>query len=56
MIWGSRKSDDDKSVEHIRDEAHPDFSKQPLPREKLPKKLQRLVDREDDYFDELYSP
>jgi fission process protein 1 len=56
MIWGSRKSDDDKSVEHIRDEAQPDLSKQPLPREKLPKKLQRLVDREDDYFDELYSP
>jgi len=56
MIWGSRKSDDDKGVEHIRDEPHPDFSKQPLPREKLPKKLQRLVDREDDYFDELYSP
>lgn len=57
MIWGSRKSDDDNRVEHnTRDEPPPDFSKQPLPREKLPRKLQRLVDREDDYFDELYSP
>ncbi|KAJ9315844.1 hypothetical protein DTO271D3_3822 [Paecilomyces variotii] len=55
MFWGKRKSDDD-GVAHVRDEPRPDFSKQPLPREKLPPKLQQLVDREDNFFDEIYSP
>jgi mitochondrial fission process protein 1 len=56
MIWGSRRSDDDDGVEHTRNDARPDFSKQPIARENLPQQLQWLVDHEDDYFDELYSP
>lgn len=55
MFWGTRKSDDD-GIPHVRDEPRPDFSKQPLPREKLPPKLQQLVDRDDSFFDEIYSP
>jgi hypothetical protein len=55
MIWGTRRSDDD-GVEHVRKEPRPDFSKQPIPSEKLPQDLQQLVDREDDVFDELYAP
>ncbi|GAD94384.1 conserved hypothetical protein [Paecilomyces variotii No. 5] len=55
MFWGSRKSDDD-GIPHVRDEPRPDFSKQPIPREKLPPKLQQLVDRDDSFFDEIYSP
>jgi fission process protein 1 len=57
MIWGKGSDKkDDEAVARLRDEPRPDFSKEPIPREKLPRKLQKLVDREDEYYDELYTP
>ncbi|KAL1997904.1 hypothetical protein VTN02DRAFT_464 [Thermoascus thermophilus] len=56
MFWGNRKQETDDGVARIRDEPRPDFSKEPLSREKLSPELQQLVDREDNVFDELYSP
>lgn len=56
MFWGNRKQETDDGVARIRDEPRPDFSKEPLPREKLSPELQHLVDREDNFFNELYSP
>ncbi|KAL1962017.1 hypothetical protein VTN77DRAFT_661 [Rasamsonia byssochlamydoides] len=50
MIWGKSNKKDDDGVAPLRDES-PDVSKQRLPRQ-----LQQLVDREDEYYDELYSP
>ncbi|KKA22120.1 hypothetical protein T310_3860 [Rasamsonia emersonii CBS 393.64] len=53
MIWGKGDKKDDDGVAHVRDEPRPDFSKQHITREKLPQQLQQLVDRDDDYYDEL---
>jgi fission process protein 1 len=29
---------------------------QPVTREKLPSKLQQLVDKEEDFYDDMYAP
>ncbi|KAE8151827.1 mitochondrial 18 KDa protein-domain-containing protein [Aspergillus avenaceus] len=44
MFWGSH-SDDNAEVTH-----------EPLPRQKLPPQLQKLVDRDDGFYDDIYSP
>lgn len=57
MFWGKDKSDGDKDeVPHGREEARPESLKSQIPRQKLSRDLQKLVDREDDYYDELYGP
>lgn len=59
MLWGGdkkKKEEEEKDgVLRLRDEPRPDSLNKPVPREKLPKDLQQLVDRDDDYYDELYS-
>lgn len=45
MFWGSPKQDDTPEVEH-----------KPMPRSKLPPQLQQLVDRDDAFYDDIYSP
>lgn len=57
MFWGKDKSDSDKDeVPRVREEARPESLKSQIPRQKLSRDLQKLVDREDDYYDELYTP
>jgi len=45
MVWGRQKTDTP---------APPPDVDQPVAREKLPEKLQKLVDQED-FYDDLYS-
>jgi mitochondrial fission process protein 1 len=47
--------EDDGSAPRQRKEERPASLSEPLPREKLPKDLQKIVDREDDFFDSLYE-
>jgi hypothetical protein len=54
MVGSADKPTGDEVVEHIRKESRPDFSK-PLPREKLPKELQNLIDHDEETLDALYS-
>lgn len=57
MFWGKDKSDgDENEVPRVREEARPESLKSQIPRQKLSRNLQKLVDREDDYYDELYAP
>jgi fission process protein 1 len=61
MIWWGKSKDkkkekDQDGVARVRTEPSPDAPKEQVPREKLPQTLQKLVDREDDYYDELYAP
>jgi mitochondrial fission process protein 1 len=58
MFWGKGKDKggDQDGVPRSRDEPRPEFLKDQIPRQKLPRDLQQLVDREDEYYDELYSP
>lgn len=57
MFWRKDKSDGDKDeVSRVREEARPESLKSQIPRQKLSRDLQKLVDREDDYYDELYAP
>jgi mitochondrial fission process protein 1 len=51
MAWGEK---DDK-VPRQRKEERPASLSKPLPREKLPLDLQKIVDREDDFLDDLYE-
>jgi hypothetical protein len=51
MAWG----DNDETVPRQRKEERPTSLSEPLPREKLPKDLQKIVDREDDFFENLYE-
>ncbi|KAJ5128620.1 hypothetical protein N7448_002336 [Penicillium atrosanguineum] len=46
MVWGIRQ----------KDTPAPTLNDQPVTREKLPAKLQQLVDEEEDFYDDLYSP
>ncbi|KAJ6104372.1 hypothetical protein N7523_010692 [Penicillium sp. IBT 18751x] len=46
MVWGIRQ----------KDTPTPPPVDQPVTREKLPAKLQHLVDQEEDFYDDLYSP
>jgi hypothetical protein len=49
MVWG-RKPEASTPAETEADNS-------PLPpRQSLPQKLQQIVDREDDFYDDLYSP
>lgn len=50
-----RRQENDESVPRERQEERPTSLSQPLPREKLPKELQHIVDRDDDFFDSLYA-
>ncbi|EED18253.1 conserved hypothetical protein [Talaromyces stipitatus ATCC 10500] len=57
MFWGKDKSDSDSDeVPRVREESRPESLRSQIPRQKLSRDLQKLVDREDDYYDELYSP
>ena len=46
---------DNKIVSRRRPEERPASLSEPLPREKLPTDLQKLVDREDEFLDMLYD-
>lgn len=48
------KVEKDVAQKRVLEEAPASLSK-PLPREKLPKDLQKIVDKEDDFFDALYD-
>jgi len=48
------KVEKDVPQKRVLEEAPASLSK-PLPREKLPKDLQKIVDKEDDFFDSLYD-
>lgn len=48
MVWGIRQKTDTPAP-------RPDVDR-PVTREKLPTKLQRLVDQDEDFYDDLYSP
>ncbi|KAI9785315.1 MAG: hypothetical protein M1839_000332 [Geoglossum umbratile] len=43
------------SIPHVRAEPRPDFSKTPVPYEKLPDDLQKIVDDEDTLMDRLFE-
>lgn len=45
MFWGPRK-----------DEELPEETPKPHPRSKLPPQLQQMVDRDDAFYDDIYSP
>ncbi|KAF4285690.1 hypothetical protein KXW98_003277 [Aspergillus fumigatus] len=47
MFWGKR--------DH-RDETPTDTPQQPIPREKLPAQLQKIVDQDDGFYDDIYPP
>ncbi|PWY64063.1 hypothetical protein BO70DRAFT_347235 [Aspergillus heteromorphus CBS 117.55] len=47
MFWGKQ---------HKEDKATPEADEQPIPRSKLPAALQTLADRDDDFYDDIYSP
>ncbi len=51
MAWG----ENDDKVPRQRKEERPASMSAPLPREKLPKDLQKIVDREEDFFESLYE-
>lgn len=67
MFWGKSADDkksnsahdtDDTEVPRLRKEPRPDSLSQPVPREKLPKKLQSLIDQQDEdepFLDRLYE-
>lgn len=48
MVWGSRQKNDSQ--------APPPNVDQPVTREKLPAKLQQLVDCDDDFYHDIYAP
>ncbi|EKV15921.1 Carbonic anhydrase [Penicillium digitatum] len=48
MVWGGRQQDEPQSPPQ-------ELLDKPVVREKLPAKLQELVDREDEFYDDLYS-
>lgn len=50
MIWGKKATTDE-----ARPDAARDVDQQPNPREKLPSELQQIVDRDDGFFDDVYS-
>ena len=50
---GVDKNDED--VPRIRKEERPAYLAEAFPREKLPKDLQTIVDREDDWLDQIYE-
>ena len=45
MVWNRKQNDPPE-----------DTDKTPIPRQTLPKKLQHLVDQDEDFYDDLYSP
>lgn len=47
--------ENDEKAPRQRKEERPASLSQPLPREKLPRDLQKIVDQEDDFFDSLYE-
>ncbi|KAJ5486291.1 hypothetical protein N7530_000591 [Penicillium desertorum] len=48
MVWGGRQQDEPQSPPQ-------ELLDKPVVREKLPAKLQQLVDRDDEFYDDLYS-
>lgn len=48
MIWGGRQEDEPQSPPQ-------DLLDKPVVRGKLPDKLQQLVDRDDEFYHDLYS-
>jgi hypothetical protein len=47
--------DNDETVPRQRKEERPTSLSEPLPREKLPKDLQNIIDQEDDFLENLYE-
>ncbi|QKX54843.1 uncharacterized protein TRUGW13939_01932 [Talaromyces rugulosus] len=56
MFWGKDKKDEPDGVPRAREEPRPESLSEQVPRRKLSRNLQQLVDREDDYYEELYTP
>lgn len=58
MFWGKGKDkkDEPDGVPRIREEPRPESLSDQIPRRKLSRNLQQIVDREDDYYEELYTP
>ncbi|KAH8690860.1 mitochondrial 18 KDa protein-domain-containing protein [Talaromyces proteolyticus] len=58
MFWRKEKKEKDEQdgVPRLREDSRPESLKEDIPRHKLSRNLQKLVDREDDYYDELYTP
>lgn len=54
MIWGKDKDKDKK--DEPNGVPRPESLGEQAPRRKLSRNLQQLVDREDDYYEELYTP
>ena len=55
MGWfGSDKKSEEQSSAQTKQQPPEDVSK-PIPRQKLPTDLQKIIDREDDFFDRLYE-
>lgn len=52
---GNKGKKSPEDVPRIRDEAPPEALAKPIPRGELPKDLQKLIDREDDFMDRLYE-
>lgn len=51
MAWGKNNEE----VPRLRKEERPESLAVPLPREKLPEDLQKIIDREDDFMESLYE-
>lgn len=49
------KDDDFSDIPHERNEPRPDFSKQPVPRKKLPPSIQATLDDEEKLWEALYE-
>lgn len=47
MVWGRQQDEPQSPPQELLDK--------PVVREKLPTKLQQLVDHEDEFYDDLYS-
>jgi hypothetical protein len=53
MAWGKKK--DPEEVPHEREKERPANLAEPLPRAKLNKDLQKIVDRQDRWYDQIYE-
>lgn len=53
MVWGDKKEDGD--VPRERTEERPESLSKPPPPKKLPADLQKILDRDDSFFDQLYD-
>jgi hypothetical protein len=57
MAWGKSKDENalPEEVPHLRKEERPASLSEPLPKQKLNKDLQKILDQEDSWFDQIYE-